>query len=42
MSTSKIAFVGRYGKSGIVSAMVALAFAVYNGYLGIAHEYFLA
>lgn len=39
MSTSKIAFVGRYGKSGIVSAMVALAFAVYNGYLGIAHEY---
>lgn len=39
MSTSKIAFVGRYGKSGIVSAMVALAFSVYNGYLGIAHEY---
>lgn len=39
MSTSKIAFVGRYGKSGIVSAVVALAFAVYNGYLGIAHEY---
>lgn len=39
MSTSKIAFVGRYGKSGILSAMVALAFAVYNGYLGIAHEY---
>lgn len=39
MSTSKIAFVDRYGKSGIVSAVVALAFAVYNGYLGIAHEY---
>ncbi len=39
MSTSKFKFVGICGKSGIVSAVVALAFAVYNGYLGIAHEY---
>jgi membrane protein len=39
MSSSKSAVVGRCGKSGIVSAVVALAFAVYNGYLGIVHEY---
>ncbi len=39
MSSGKFAVVGRCGKSGIVSAVVALAFAVYNGYLGIAHEY---
>lgn len=39
MSSSKFLAVSRWSKSGIVSAVVALAFAVYNGYLGIAHEY---
>lgn len=39
MSSSKFLAVSRWRKSGIVSAVVALAFAVYNGYLGIAHEF---